>query len=210
VFKMGAAMDQLFSRATTSEFFYRLKQKLDAAITGLEPHDFSASSDEQILTDLLLRHGVQAVTLHRDQEHIDGPVQVQIDVSRNFNYVPTFDGRPSLVSGVRFTLIVPFSGSAHLLDLRPSTFTANFPQATIAGKTLQFVVEEAQPDATSIQQRFKGLVASVEQWLGYVNADVINEMAGWHQEAVVRIATQRARLSTYDQVGDDLRRGLRA
>jgi len=201
-------MDQLFSRATTSEFLYHRKQKLNAAITGLGPRDFSAYADEQILTDLLLRHGVQPVTLQRNQEHIDGPEQVQIDVSRNINYVPTFDGRPDFASGVRFTLVIPFSGSTELIGLRPSTFTLTLPQATISGKTLQFVVEEAQPTATSIGQRFKGMVGAVEQWLGYVNADVTNEVAGWRQEAAVRIAAQRARLSACDQVANELRRGL--
>ncbi len=198
-------MNQLFSRDTTSTYLYQAIHNLNVAADRLSPEALDGKNDDEIIDDLVTFLGPRPVMLRRDQEHIDGPEQVQIDVGNNFGYAPTFGGGPRLVLGARFTLVVPFDGSPELLDLRPSTYTLVVPSADVVGTSLRFTVEETTPDAARIRGRFDGMVQAVQQWIDNVNADVARDLDGWRRQAVARIAAQRTRRVSFRLAGEGLR-----
>ncbi len=198
-------MNQLFSRDTTSTYLYQATHNLNVAADRLSPEALDGRTDDEIIDDLVTFLGPRTVTLRRDQEHIDGPEQVQIDVGNNFGYAPTFGGGPRLVLGARFTLVVPFDGSPELRDLRPSTYTLVVPSADVVGTSLRFTVEETTPDAARIRGCFDDMVQAVQQWIDNVNADVARELDGWRRQAVARSAAQRTRLVSFRLAGEGLR-----
>jgi len=197
-------MDQLFSRSTTSAYLYQATHDMNTAVERLTPVVLVGQTDDEVISNLVTRLGPRPVTLHREQERIDGPEQVQIDSGHTFNYVPTHDGGPHLVPAARFTLVVPFDGSPALFDLTPSTYTLVVPSADIVGSSLWFTVEETTPDVAGIRGRFDGMVRGVQQWIDNVNADVMRELDAWRRQAVARVAAQRTRLASYRRVGEGL------
>jgi len=185
LYKIRAPINQLFSCDTTSTYLCQATHNLNVAADRLSPEALDGKTDDEIIDDLVTFLGPRPVTLRRDQEHIGGPEQVQIDVGNDFGYAPTFGGGPCLVLGARFTLVVP--------------------SADVVGTSLRVTVEETTPDAARIRGRFDGMVQAVQQWIDNVNADVARDLDGWHRQAVARIAAQRTRLVSFRLAGEGLR-----
>lgn len=137
---------------------------------------------------------VEAPVLLKDHASVEQH-EIKIDMSHDFRYGPSFDGRPILVSGTLFKLHVPFTGDPTVFRCQSSTSSLNPPRALIDQNEVIISHRAVQgEDAAVINQSLRGVLARIEEALTWARNDIERHNSGLRQRAAQALEARKKRL----------------
>ena len=164
-----------------------------------EPHLQQADENEWARA-LAERYAVKLPVLRAEQAWMDEPKSVQVEVSwDHFTRAIDDPSQPAHVPGHRTVVHIPFTGDKAIFSLRPSTFDLNPPRADVADGELRHVVVYPDDRPLDITSQTRGLIASIERFLGYARGDVEQFNRTLENRARSAIQTRCARVSRHNE-----------
>jgi len=125
----------------------------------------------------------------------DVKVDVSRDPGRDFS-IYTTDRR---IAGYRVVVRVPYTGDKGVFELRPNQFTFNPPRARVNDDELALSFEYPHDTQSDIDAQVNGIVATVQQWLGWARGEIDSFNRTLEQEARRAIAGRRSRIEQREQ-----------
>ena len=169
------------------------EQAISKEVGSLDENRLLNSSPSELCQYFVEKYTVNPVRIAEDEIQADYG-DAQIDVSHRFDYAVFDRSQPSLVTGTRIAFYVPSDGDKQLLDCRPSTTTLNPPRARLRGSELVFVYDRTVPDTSKIGAEFRRDLASLKQYLGWVERDVNQFNETIEEKASQYISARREKL----------------
>jgi hypothetical protein len=157
---------------------YDLRSVLDAQLKGVAQRvrkipesGFASRTDEDLAATTATELVVSPIVLQDDRIEVSKR-DIKIDVSHDLNRVHNPWG-PTIIDGLEVCYHLPFTGDPELLKCRPSTFTMNGARAVIGNRELRFPYDSPDRDVVATKKWFDEDLAKLKQWLGWVDAQVI-------------------------------------
>ena len=161
---------------------------------------FETESDEMIAASVASGLVVAPIELREEDISVSSR-DVKVDVSHDFDRAVFDRSQPFHVDGVEVTYHLPFVGDRELLKCRPNTFTLNPPRAVIAAGELQFPYDKPGRDVAATKSLFTQDLATLKQWLPWVNQKVGEYNGSLESTVRTRIIERRSELA---RIGQDL------
>lgn len=190
----------LFSTRPVRDYLDHALASLAKEIDALPPANITGTDIEALTQYFIEKYTISVPTIDEAGIEIDQR-ETKIDVSRDpqriaFHINP---GKPAYVTGASYTYHVPFTGGdPTLFSLRSSTYSSNFPAATVGENELLFTYEDTGHHANNISNEFANDLASTRQFLVRLDTDVQQYNQQLPTAARVRLTERRAKL-TKDQ-----------
>ena len=151
------------------------------------------SSEDELCGYLVEKYRIEPLRI--DEAEIDvGTEDVQLDVSRRFNYGAYGSPYPVYVTGTRFIFHIPFSGDPGLFDVRPSSFGLNMPSADVRDGELAMAYEALPPDEPEVTARFRSELARIKQDLERIAEELAPFNASLYAKASQSVSVRRDKL----------------
>jgi hypothetical protein len=190
----------LFSTRPVRDYLDHALASLAKEIDALPPSKITGTDIEALTQYFIEKYTISVPTIDEAGIEIDQR-EMRIDVSHDprrvaFHVNP---GKPAYVTGASYTYHVPFrDGDPALFSVRSSTFSSNFPAATVGENELRFTYEDAGHDASRISNEFANDLASTKQFLARLDTDVQQYNQQLPTAGRNRLTERRAKL-TKDQ-----------
>ena len=185
--------DLLFSK-------YDLRAVLDAQLQAvsdwvvqLDPKRFDLESDEMLAAAIASDLVVSPLEINEEEISVSSK-DSKVDVSRDFDRAIFDRSQPFHIDGVEVTYHLPFTGDKTLLECRPNSFTFNPPRAVIARGELRFPYDRPGRDIAGTKQSFTEDLATLKQWLPWVNQQVVEYNSSVESAVRERVVRRRAEL----------------
>ena len=120
--------------------------------------------------------------------------EAKIDVSHDFRYAPSHDGRPNLVDGTTIEITIPFDGDSQAFFIQPTTSTFNPPCASVGKNLLTFAFTGIDQTSGQVRAQFDRTIEEVESYLSNLNRDANAFNASLHDIALKAVEARRAKL----------------
>ncbi len=131
------------------------------------PADYLLKVSEQDLVDTLAaKYALEPLELLRDKVVLDGPREVDIDISHDFRFARV-PGERAVVRGTAVSIVVPFRGDPGLFKLKPSTWNTNIPHGKIVGQELHLVFRGVDMNAEQLKRESDSALGNIEQYIGW-------------------------------------------
>lgn len=155
-----------------------LRGTLDSQLQGMQ------QEIDRMNDDHLLNTGVEDMVTYLDDKYRVEPIvlidteitvdqaETQIDVSRDQDRYITDRSRPFHIKGTSNKYFVPFSGDVGLFKCQPSTYTSAPPIGVIDKNELVLTYDTTEHDAAGIKARFDSDLASIKQYVEWIEKDV--------------------------------------
>jgi hypothetical protein len=196
----------LFCERRLSDTLEGLYTQGQQAVDGIPEGQFLALSDDAVVEHVVSKLQIQPLQIYedaieaRDQES-------RLDVSGWYRQRGIETAEPKWVPSLRITAFVPYSGDEWLWDMRPSTWGASSPRATVRlrdGKGIgQLEIAIEFPTQTE-PERFKKVLdeqlSDLRFYIGHQQKDIeaaMQSLPGRVREAVTR---RRKRLESHAAV----------
>lgn len=178
--------DFLFARGSLSESLRAEGAQLDDAALNIAAEHALAWTVDELTAELVERFSVEPLEIRWDEKelsHKDAEVVVGHGAYGEVR-------RP----GTKLTYHVPFAGDATLFKLQPSHFNFNPPQAEVRDGELRISVTAMTPLPEGIAGQLDATVASIKQYVDWVNADVAIHNRGLEARARAAVEGRRAKV----------------
>lgn len=130
------------------------------------------------------KYSIDVPLLHRDAIVADQR-ETKVDMSHDFRYIPSFDGRPIMIDGSTIEITVPFTGDGQLFEVRPTTYSMNPPRANVRGNTLILQFTGVNQSAEQVKPGIEKALSDIETHL-----DRLRKSAGTLNASLRSTATQ--------------------
>lgn len=147
---------------------------------------------------------IAPLILHFDRKELDGPREVNIDVSQDFDRAVFDRSRPAYVKGVAFTLIIPFEGEEQLFQCRPSIMSWNPPRGSVVGNELRISFRQASHDAKALKREIEEVLKGLQEFVPRLARDVEGFNASLPDHVRKAVRDRRERLSADKKLGESL------
>jgi len=189
---MREANNLLFYKEGIFELPRYFEAEMYKAIDAIDGDKLLNTSIEDLANYFEQEYKIKVPILKKDQITV-GQNEANIDVSHDFNrFIPT--GETVYVTGTKVIYFVPFEGDAGLFQLHASRYTSNPPRAEIAGNELKVVFVFEKGDPKQIGERFKSILAEIENNLDWMQNDVKSHNESIRNKAKGRIEGRRQKL----------------
>jgi len=169
--------------------------KVNDTVLAVPADRFDAETDDLLAASVASQLVVSPLELLDDQVSVaaaDAKVDVRWDPNR-----AVFDrSRPALVDGLEVTYHLPFLGEPKLLKCQPSTYTLNPPRAVLGSShELTFPYDQANRDVAATKPLFQQDLATLKQWISWVNQQVNEYNASLETRVRSRVQQRRQELT---------------
>ena len=123
-----ARQDNLFASSHLSAALRHQAQQIPYKVNQISRDQFLASTDEELLENLMSELEVEPLEVYEDRMEMDH-AETQVDVSGHPGRDWGFPGRtgPLLVPGTEVKVSIPFTGDSELWSFQPSRYTSTVP-----------------------------------------------------------------------------------
>jgi len=181
---------------------YDLRAALDAQLAKVNDHvlkidsqRFDKETDDLLAASVASELVVSPVELLEDQISVSA-ADAKVDVRYDPNRFIRDRSRPAYVDGLEVSYHLPFVGDRELFKCKPNTFTLNPPRAVVAqSQELTFPYDQANRDVAATKPLFQQDLATLKQWLSWVNQQVNEYNASLETRVRGRIQQRRLELS---------------
>ena len=136
------------------------------AIRSLDPDVVLETPVHDLVERLYKKYRVDPIVLDLAARRSTGAKDISIRID-------SWSGRTVELDGTRVEVLIPFTGDAILLDIRPSTFNTNPPRFEVRGNNIVAAYEGRAPlEPHQAKAAIDQLVASIEQYLAWQRADI--------------------------------------
>ena len=169
--------------------------KVNDAVLAIPADRFEAETDDLLAASVASQLVVSPLELLENQISVaaaDARVDVRWDPNR-----AVFDrSQPALVDGLEVTYHLPFLGEPQLLKCQPSTGTLNPPRAVLGSShELTFPYDQANRDVAGTKPLFQQDLATIRQWISWVNQQVNEYNASLETRVRGRVEQRRQELT---------------
>ncbi len=162
----------LFSGSDLAAILDNQKEKIEKMVLGISSQRLVKTDVEKLTLELTKKLRVAPVLLLENDISVEQK-ETKIDVSQNPYHFVRERGKPFLVSGIKVTYYVPFTGSVEFLKSKPNRFNYNPPQATkIVKNELIFEYDRTDGDVKHTKKDFDITFNDLKQWVRYVNDQI--------------------------------------
>jgi len=175
-------------------------KKVDERALAIPKERFKLISDELLAAQIVSDLTVTPLEIVEDDISVSSQ-DAKVDVSQDPNRLIMDRSRPFYRDGIEVTYHVPYRGDEQLLKCRPGTYTLNPPRAVITPREIRFPYDHADRDVAATKSWFHEDLASLRQWLPWVNAQVGEYNGSLEANARQRVRQRRSEL---DQTEIDL------
>lgn len=176
----------LFCEGELRDFLRCRNEKAKESLLNWDPDKLLAAAEADVIAALLDAAIVDCVTLHRDEAYLIDPTEVLIEASPRL-------GQPIKHRVIRYTLVVPFTGDAQLLNLRASTFSSAPPWAELHSDEVRLFCDGGHGPA-QVKTAFDRELNHLEQNLAWTCQDIEAHNRQMEQQIPQLVAQRRATL----------------
>jgi len=167
--------------------------KVGQKVLSIDPTRYKRESDD------LLAASVASELVVSPLEVLETSVTVaaadaQVDVRYDRNRAIFDHSRPVYVNGLEVTYHLPFVGDKDLWRARPNQYTLSPPRAVIGDRELTFPYDQADRDIVATKGEFHRDLATLKEWLAWVNQQVHQHNASLEQLVKGRVQQRRNEL----------------
>lgn len=157
---------RFYKRGDMHALLQQQSEAAASAVRSLDP-EVVLNTPVQDLAELLYeKYRVEPVALDLAARRSSGAKDISIPID-------SWNGRSIEVSGTRVEVLIPFTGDAILLDIRPSTYSMNPPRFHVRGNNIVAAYEGRAPlDPLQAKAAMDQIIASIEQHLGWQETDI--------------------------------------
>jgi hypothetical protein len=186
---------RLFQSGELRSFLDQCLRELGAAVESFDRNRLLSASVDELTSYFVSQYQLEVPRLRRDDAELEHQ-EAEIDPARFGPNPNVWFSRGARVSGIRYTLHVPFEGDERLFKYQPSTYTmSGSPIADVVNGTLILVSDRLASDAPElVKNGFNTVLNEIEQWLGWVGDDVRGWVSGLEGAARTRIQGRREKL----------------
>ncbi len=166
-----AREDYLFVTSDLRSDLEGHERRMQEHVAKISPDEFLAMSPEALAESLIEEYRVKTPQLQHDQVTVDQR-ETTIDVSEYRGYDIRDRTRPNGVRGVEVSAYVPFQGDGNLFACTPSTRNSNPPKGELAGQEIILRYQRLDHDAGAVKAAIDHDLGSIQQYLGWIAADV--------------------------------------
>ncbi len=188
-------LSRLFRGGELREFLDQRQRELGAAVESFDRNRLLSATVDELTAYFVSQYQLAVPRFRRDDAELEHH-EVEIDAAE-FGPNPNFRfSRGARISGIRYTLHVPFDGDAMLFEYQPSEYTmSGSPIATVRDGTLILTSDRLASDSPElVKTGFNTVLNEIGQWLGWVDNDVRAWLAGLEGFARTRIQGRREKL----------------
>jgi hypothetical protein len=190
--------DLLFNEYDLRELLERQRPNVKAAVDNIPESRLLRESEEALVEEIRAASVLERLELSEDEISVERE-EVKIDVSQDRYRVIHDRSRPFHVDGLRVIYYLPYRGDAAFLRARPSSYTFNPPRAVRGNDELLFLYERTDGDIDATRVEFDRDLATVRQWIAWVNAQVDEYNAALPAVIHPLVSTRRSRLAESDE-----------
>lgn len=193
----------LFSKNQLSDFLHKRGESITSQVDAVGRDQFLNATVDTLVGHFTEALSVEPITLLTDEKTLDHE-ETQVDVSGDPRRVmPIFEQGPVLIPGLRLTLIIPFKGEAHLLDLRPSSYVMAFPRGRVGttaggGNELRLLYERPSDDMADLKGQINKDIELLQQFLSAQRRDIQSWNSSLPQQIRQAVEARRSRISSHD------------
>jgi hypothetical protein len=170
----------------------QLKQ-VGSRVLAIPNERFKLASDEYLAAQIASDLTVTPLEIVDDEISVSSR-DAEIDISQDPNRLIMDRSRPFYRDGIEVTYHIPYRGDEQLLKCRPGSFTLNPPRAVISRHELRFPYDHPDRDVAATKSWFNEDLASLRQWLPWVNEQVAAYNGSLEENARQRVVQRRAEL----------------
>lgn len=190
---MSRNVDLLFCKYDLRSAMDGNERKMYSEIEQYDPNKLLNTSTDDLAKYFVEKFLIAPVELDENNICVDQG-ETKIDVSHDFLRSFYNDGRPQLVTGVAFTLEVPFTGESDLFQFHPSTFNLNPPRAQIQGNILYITTTSIDKSAETIKSDLSRQLDSIKEYLSYIKHDLEPWNSTLYTKAFGKINSRKEKL----------------
>jgi hypothetical protein len=194
---IGVPADLLFNDGHLGTSLDEHARKLVAEVEAAPADHVLQTDAEEWAAALVRRWSVQVPELDVDAMWQDEPKEVQIDVRHDGMRAILDYSQPAWWPGFRVTVHIPFTGEADVFRLRPNSYTYNPPRANVGPNEITEVIEYPHERPVDIAAHARGLIGTIEQWLGFARNEIEQFNGGLLPTARNAINTRRQRIEAH-------------
>jgi hypothetical protein len=194
---MAMAPDLLFNSGHLRDALEAQSRKLGAEVEAAPADHVLQTDADEWATALAQRWSIEVPELDTDAMWQDEPQEVQVDVRYHGMRAISDYSKPAWWPGFRVTVHIPFTGEADVFKLRPNSYTSNPPSAELGRNELLDVIEYPHEQPVDIAARARGLVSTIEPWLGFARNDIDQFNASLLATARTAVAARRQRIEAH-------------
>ena len=163
--------DELFSKYDIRGTLENQGRALSDDINSLGENTVLGTSQEDLVTYLVEKHGINPLTIDESNIHMDYD-EVQIPVSQHDAFLSIGTTGPRHVTGTRLTFYVPFTGDPDLFHCRPSTKRMGLPAPSVGSAQLTFTYDARADRASGVKDTFQEDLNQIQIHAARVNEEI--------------------------------------
>lgn len=183
----------LFASRELRELLDERRSALREEVESLEANRLLNTVPADLLVYLEEKWRLIAPTLRR-AETTAAEAECQVDVSGDRGRYFSSRGGSHYVPGQRITIEIPLDGEAELFYCRPSAYTSTLPRGVVQHGTLQLTWDVPHDSNKEIKGDIDRAITNIEEYLGWVRADVESFNGSLGSLAEQAIEARRSRL----------------
>ncbi|MBK9083103.1 MAG: hypothetical protein IPL88_13975 [Rhizobiales bacterium] len=157
---------------------------LTSAIDSINGDELLNTSTADLVAHLVSEYHFDVPKIY-PEELVVAQRETKIDVSQDWTRLINDRSRPFYISGTSVDVEIPFSGQTVGFNIQPSTSNSNKPRAHVGDGVLTFSVAGAGLTADSVKQEIDRTIASIRQYLSWLEGD-----ARIYNKSLEAVATQ--------------------
>ena len=189
---MGAD-DLLFATRDLRMVLESHERRMYEQLGGIQPDEFLATSAETLGETIIDQYRIEVPVLQYDQITV-GQDEAKVDVSQHPGRAIYDRSQPFYLVGTEVAVYVPFEGDGNLFACTPSTRTYNPPRGEINQSELVLRFTRLDHDTDAVKAAIDHDLGSVQQYLGWIAADVRTFNDSLPDKARVSIGRRREKL----------------
>ena len=186
---------RLFQSGDLREFLEGRRRELGSAVESFDRNRLLSASVDDLTRYFVSQFQLEVPGLRRADAELEDH-EVQIDPARFGPNPNIWFSEGARISGIQYTLHIPFEADAKLFEYQPSQYTmSGAPIATVRDGTVILTSDRLASDSPElVKNGFNTVLGEIEQWLGWVGNDVRAWLSGLEGAARTRIQGRREKL----------------
>ena len=161
-----------FKNGELKAFLEEVKAKLKKEIETYEPNYILNVSEYDLQEYLISKYFIEPPKLIKENLYVDGPYEVDIDVSQDPNRFIIDRNRPVYIKGTKVVVVIPFSGDGKLFYYKPTTFSLNPPRGEVKKSEVHLIYELTEHNPEMLKKEYQKDLNEIEKYLERASKDV--------------------------------------
>ena len=146
-----------FKNGELRAFLEEVKAKLKKEIETYELNYILNVSEYDLQEYLISKYSIESPKLIKESLYLDGPYEVDIDVSQDLSGFIIDRNRTVYIKGTKVVVVIPFSGDGRLFYYTPSTFVEypHPPRGEVKESEVHLIYELTEHNSEMLKKEYQ-------------------------------------------------------